>query len=239
MLSNSWDLEETRQLVERQHGRPQLWLLNPCLDSLNERAVYSSYRFIEYKRLLRESIDSKLSKKDLFELTFRPEAKDQNELAVQLYRVRANIVACLQSLHCLADTLAHAIYYSSGLNLSPRTALRERDISNKKVIAALSPLPKFSTVQSILQQVADSAEFKYLSAIVNHSKHRSIIKPVVAVDFRTDAPYAIEFSAFTYAGEDYEMRDVKKVLEPTYSILSSKMAECGIALNAALRAEVP
>ncbi len=236
----SWKLDETREIVERLHGASQLALLDPCLTSLVDRQIYAGYHYHEYKRLLRENIDSKLPEKHILELTLPRDPEYQHEFTTMLKRVGAHVVACVQSLHCLADTLAHAVCYSKGLNLPP-TSLAERRISMKSVMSVISSAEGFGTVHRELKKIDESAEFTYISALVNHSKHRSIVEPVLNVGFLDEPgpPYQVKFARFNYDGKEYDKRDIEQVLEPTYSMLSNIIVDCGNSLNVALRTRHP
>ena len=236
----AWNLDQTRNTVERCYGDGQLALLNPCLASLSDRQDYASYHFHEYGRLLREAIDSKLTDTNIYELTLPRTPEQQYELTTLLKRVGAHIIACIQSLHCLGDTLAHAICYSAGLNIGTN-AIPERQISLRRVCAALSHRLGFQDVQAELGALERSPEFSYLSAVANHSKHRSIVEPGLNVGFLDDPGprYQIKFSRFTYDRTCYEKRDVVEVLEPTYCMLSNAVVDCGNALNSALAAAYP
>jgi len=112
-----WNLEETREHVERRYGDIQLQVVRKCLESVVDRQRYAGYHFHEHKRLLAEHIDAKLASKSIYEITLPFNSQQQSDLDFCLTRVRANIVACIQSTHSLADILAHVVYFALGMNL--------------------------------------------------------------------------------------------------------------------------
>jgi hypothetical protein len=232
----SWDLEETLSSVERLHGCRQVALLRPCLRSLDDRQFYAGYHYHEYKRLLYESIDAQLSEKHIFELTFPRNEESLTRIATLEKKVGAHVVASVQSLHSVVDILAHAVCYALALNLGERP-LGERSVTVKNVMDRLSYVPPLLSMHDVFKDIRANKEFVYLSALVNHSKHRSIVEPVLSVGFLDDPgpPYTIKFSRFTYDGITYDKRNVDEVLEPVYSWLSFQIAACGAPLNAALR----
>jgi len=232
----SWDLEETLSLVERLHGRAQVYLLRSCLKSLDDRQFYAGYHYHEYKRLLCESIDAQLGEKHIFELTFPRNEESLARIATLEKKVGAHVVACVQSLHSLVDMFAHAICYAWALNLGERP-LEERNITLNSVMKGISHVPPLLSIYEVFGNIRAHREFSYLSALVNHSKHRSIVEPVLSVSFLEDSgpPYTVKFSGFTYDGKAYDKRNVDEVIEPVYSWLSFQIAACGAPLNAALR----
>jgi len=90
-------------------------------------------------------------------------------------RLAAEAAACASTLHCLLDTLAHAVAYSLGMNLGA-DAFSEKQISlgavKKRLTNGAAP-----AVALALATIDHSGDVTYLEALVNHSKHRSVIRP--------------------------------------------------------------
>ena len=215
--------------------KTQLELLGPCLQSLADRQFYAGYHFHEHKRLLTENIDSKLNGRHVLELTFPLNTETQVAMHTLLKRVAANVVACIQSLHCLGDTLSHAACYACGLNLNT-PPLADRKITLRAVEEALAANPIYVRVGGALTELRKNPDFLYLSALVNHSKHRSIVAPRLHVDATgvSGQHYSLRFAAFQYDGKLHDARDVEAFLEPFYSWFSFHIVKCGNTLNAAL-----
>lgn len=230
-----WNLDRTREHVLRRYGDNQLQVVRKCLESIIDRQRYAGYHFHEHMRLLEEHIDAKLPSTSIYKVTLPLDAHLQADLDFCLTRVSANIVACVQSMHSLADILAHVIYFASGLNLQPRP-LSEQAIYIHTVAKRLSADDMYYPVTEILEEIAGNSDFVYLSALVNHSKHRSIVGTVLSVDPPADGrpPYVLLFDEFSYKGMTYERRPIQPYLEPTYSWLSSRIVDCGNALNSVL-----
>lgn len=228
----SWDVGKTRELVEKIYGPPQLKAIRPSLESLVERQIFASYHFYEYKRILHRHIDSRLGEKHILELTLPLTTTDQYRADNALNQAAANVIACLQSLHCLLDTLAYVIYYCSGLNLTP-DALPERDISTNRVASKLRSRSDFSKVLDAFDALSSHQLVKHLSALINHSKHRSVIRPSLNIDLRkADGPsYVLEFPEFVYDKKTYQAVDTERFMEQVYEVLSPKVVECGNHMN--------
>jgi hypothetical protein len=231
-----WDLETTRELVGQQHGTAQLELLAPCLQSIADRQFYAGYHFYEHQRLLRDAIDSKLDDQHILDITLPLTPATRVAMHELQAKVGAHVLACTQSLHAIADTLAHSVYYAVAGNLGP-SALAERDIGIGSLVRFLAARPQYADVSKQLSELRDHQGFKYLSALVNHSKHRSIILPGlhVAANGSAAKQYQIKFAAFSYGGTHYPALEVVGFLEPFYSWFSGQIVETGNALMSALR----
>ena len=136
-----WNLEVTELLVRTAHGDHQAGLLEPCLRSIADRQIYAAYHYHEYKKLIHENIDSKIAGRHLLELILDPNEINRGDFYATQKHIAANVIACAQNLHCVADTLAHAAYYASAINLSP-TKLVERAINLSAVSKALIQIPR-------------------------------------------------------------------------------------------------
>ena len=119
-----------------------------------------------------------------------------------------------------------------GLN-NGANKLKEQEIYIGSVARLLREIPEFGELTKILEGISTHPDFIYLGALVNHSKHRSIVGTVLSVGPPVDGtpPYALLFDEFTYREIPYVRRDIKSFLEPTYAWLSQEVVNCGNALN--------
>lgn len=231
-----WEIAETRTLIELRHGLSQLRLSQHCLRSVTERLRHARYHFQEARGLLKSRIDDRLSTKSIYTLTWPTDGESWNELDNCLMRVEANAIACAQSIHSIADILAHVVYFALALNLE-RKPLREQDVSFVSVRLALALAPKLAGVLRPLDALESEASFTAVEAIVNHSKHRGIVEPRLSIEPpNAVAPYAFEFGAFTYRNVQYAEREIEQVLAPAYEAASKAVVSTGIELNAVLLA---
>jgi len=228
-----WDLTQTRTLIDELYGKAQLDIARESLNSVVDRQRYAQYHYGEIKSLLKAHLDSELAQnKSVLHVILGGDAERQNELDWCLVKVGANVIACLQSMHSLADILAHAVYYSLGCNRSPG-GLSERAVALQSVQRHISGTPDCATVSLLLSSISGEGEFKYLGALVNHSKHRSVIKAGLWADMTQPAPepYTLKFQPFTYNGTTYERREIWPFLEKEYDRLSMIVVATGHALN--------
>lgn len=233
-----WNFYETLDHVAHRDGDANLCAIRKGLESIRDRQRYAHYHFQEYRRLLSEHIDDRLTSKSIYEITFAFEPNQREELDLCLSHASANVVACVQSLHSLGDILAHVVYFALGLNTG-ESKLRERDVSLSSVARLLKQNPAFVKLVTIFDGILSDPEFVYLTALVNHSKHRSIVDPVLSVDPPVEGqpPYVLLFEAFTYDETPHPQHNIQSVLESTYDWLSQEIVECGNALNLVLLGE--
>lgn len=230
-----WDISETRRLIEQHHGSEQLRSARYCLRSVTERLRHAQYHFQEAKSLLKENIDDRLEAESIHMLAWPAEPDKWNALDHYLMKVEANMIACAQAIHSIADNLAHVVHFALGLNFGP-LALKERDISIHSVAAVLAArAPKYAEVEHSLRTFLAESSFATVSAIVNVTKHRGFVESRLSIEPPDhQGPYAIEFGAFAYRGEKYPEREIEEVLAPAYAVASRAVVDTGNAINLVL-----
>ena len=232
-----WSLEATKNAVSARFGDSQAERLWDSLQSIHKRKYIAGYHFHEYKRLISEKLDPKLAVKHPLELMFAPDDDERQSIHTLRLQVVAHVLACMQSMHALGDTLAFAIAYSLGFNQGDN-GLQDSKIGIDSVLQRLESDVLCHEIHRALRGIHTNSEFIYLADIVNHSKHRSVI----AVDFHFDATgeasalYELRVPAFSFKSRRYQQRDVASLLEPLYAWLSPEIVQCGHALNTTLGA---
>ena len=227
-----WNISETRKLVEARYGRAQITLARHCLRSVTERLRHGQYHFQEARALLKSHIDDRLPSESIYTLAWPTDPEAWSDLDHCLMKVEAHMIACAQAVHSLADTLAHVVYYSLGLNSSP-TELLEQVVSVDTVLEALATLsPARSAVAAPLASLRTDPAFVLVAAIVNHSKHRGFPESRLSIEpAHTEAPYAMEFGAFAYKKQQYAEREIAEALAPGYEAASRAVVDTGNAIN--------
>ncbi|MDH5821554.1 hypothetical protein QFW77_00905 [Luteimonas sp. RD2P54] len=67
---------------------------------------------------------------------------DKRQFSTAQFQAYAHTVACVQSMHAVADSMAHFAYHVLGANLDPATHIKkERDITWSKVSKKLAQGP--------------------------------------------------------------------------------------------------
>jgi hypothetical protein len=223
-----WNLKQLRDDVANLYGREQLERLKPSLESVVQRQRYARHHFLESERRIKEVMaDPVRAEKHPLELWDDEEVNQAHDDA------RAEIVACVQSMHAVADILAHVVYFALAMDGSSGTALKERDISVKRVPKQLPA----GAIKEMLDELKGHTDFVYLEALVNHCKHRSLIP----IPYHYDLSGALcpkqgfWFADFTYDRTFYIAREAEAFLKDEYKRQSRLVIDIGNALNAEVR----
>jgi hypothetical protein len=229
----NWSLDQLRQEVERAFGREQRLLLEPCVQSVADRLIIARYHHDQAEKLINDAVGDKEIPELVGWMLGSSNSEKQNYAWVRL-QSNAHVIACIQSVHCLADTLAHTVYFGMGLNLNPMTKMRERSINARNVIKALHD----NSIKAPFLTLLDHANFLYLDALVNRSKHRSIVAVQYSIDLGPDhvEPPGLKFAAFEHDGKAYPNSWVKATISGEYKRQDEIIRTTGRALNDAVAA---
>lgn len=229
---STWDLKALRDDVELLYGRDQRKDISPSLDSILQRGEFAKFHYREADRLMIENIPSEEKHGEIMMMLFGgDDASDAFEEV--RFQAAAHITACVQSMHATADILAHALYFALGMNLTPKTTLEPHRIGLKAVL----PLVSNNHIKRLVSKLRHHDGFRYIEALNNHSKHRSIVQTPYSLSL-IDGPvsHGLKFSEFEYSGKKYEARWVKQALSDEYKRQSRLIVSIGQSLNEALNA---
>ena len=227
-----WKLEETEQLVRGKFGLKQLEDIKPVLQSLYYRQAYASYHFQEVLRLYSEFCSEYLEEDEQLDHLIEDSTLEFNAL---MERTGAHAVACLQSLHAIADILSHAIYFS--LNLKSVKSLKDGAICIGNVMKLMDGKGEFQSIHENVDALVRSDDYLYLEAAVNLSKHRRVVVPCLPGDWddsERDTP-EIYFMQFTHKEKKYKQRSIKSAVVPIYEEITRLVIAVGHDVNAHLR----
>lgn len=237
--SLTWDLEEARALILRRFGKAQLELARQSLGSTIDRQDFAHYHYHEASNFL-DAYIAKISSSPNGALRSIFGAADEEEecdFNVRIAKIGAHVTACVQSMHAIADIFAHGVYYALGYNLQS-SPLPERGINIRSVTTKLNESFTHKDLGIALAKLSSGDDFKYLSALANHSKHRSLVKPALWHDMTgtAEVPHTLQFQDFVYDGISYPRREIRPFLEAEYNRQALLIVQTGQHLNAALRA---
>lgn len=233
-----WNLVELRRNVEVKFGRAQLELLRPCLDSVVSRQHYASYHYHEAKKRFDAILGISADEESLFMRMLGTEDADGESYRQNEWEAGAHVLACVQSLHALADTLGHAIYFSLGMNLVKKTALGERQINLQSVIDKLAGEFSGRTLVVLLKSLINDDDYTYLSDLVNHSKHRSVVRASVQIDMTGAQSHGLIFASFRRGDVHHPQRRVKELLTAEYDRQARLLVSIGQTLNLSVQSEI-
>lgn len=183
-------------------GDDQVDLFRFSLTSLRDRIEYAQYHLDEARRLMLPYTGAEGPKP----------GDDHQPFMRAMTHTGAHVLACLQSLHACADICAHVVYFGLGSNLEPKP-LKESAIDARTVLARIATGP----VSDALRTLVEGPEFEYLDAVVNRSKHRTVIYTVYSFEPRDAADvsswHGVVLWRFERSGKAYPIRRAEAFLE--------------------------
>jgi hypothetical protein len=163
-----WDLKQLRTSVESLYGRSQRTAISPSIDSIEQRRGFAAYHYHEALRIMKEATTTHESDMDILLLIMEADAEASSEFRWASFQAAAHITACVQSMHTVADMLAHTLYYAYGMNLDKEKAVDAHRVGIRTVSQRLPE----GKVKDQLKSLVEHESFVYLSALTNHSKHQ-------------------------------------------------------------------
>jgi hypothetical protein len=133
----------------------------------------------------------------------------------------ANLIACAQSLHSMADIFGQAVYITLDLD----TALPKPINEKRRYLAVINDeLKKAALVPSLTAKIDElllSRQFVYLKDYMNVTKHRALVRTAYSVSFKAEASHGMKISDFKYEdrahaakwSNDFFDKDVSEVIE--------------------------
>lgn len=119
-----WDMNRTRELIGQKYGAAQLATLRPVMRAVTIRLEHARIHYRDYKHL----VDTHLVKPlqdgvPAWNLMF---VSDEDEVGANnpfFISCEAQVYACVQAMHAIADNLAHVAYYALGWNVDNKPPL--------------------------------------------------------------------------------------------------------------------
>ncbi|WP_372947817.1 hypothetical protein [Mariniphaga sp.] len=210
----TWKPSELRDKVNNRYGEKQVQLFEPAMSSFSWKLLIANYHADEHgkiiKRLLRRQTGSKNERLLKIALNF-----GSNELVqknnIDLFTAEANLIAFAQTLHSMADILAHIIYYS--LSEDSFIPVDEDRISLRYILEKLKDLPEFSPLKAEIENLINLSSFQYLNAYVNTVKHRRLISSNLFTSLIDKKSFGFKIMAFEYRNMSYNEKNSKDFIE--------------------------
>ena len=218
--------QQLKRYLRDLRGDDQVDLFRFSLSSLRDRIDYAQYHVDEAKRLM-----SPYTAGD----GPRP-GDDPQPFKTALTQTAAHVLACLQSLHACADICAHVVYFGVGSNLDPKP-IKERLVGARTVLARIPDHPTSQALRSLVE----NPEFEYLDAVVNRSKHRTVIYTGYTFEPRDSAEarswHGVVLWRFERLGRAYPIRRSEEFLATELDRQRSVLSAVAAALEEHLHAE--
>jgi hypothetical protein len=214
-----WFLKGLKDAVEQIRGKTtadELWL---CLIAFNDRHFYAAYHYAEVLRLVKAGLGGREDAQSvLIDIVLGNDEAASSVFRTHRKQAWAHVLGCLHNLHVIADIMGHVIALSLGLKVKGR-------ISMYNVRKLVTDAPMAGMLTSWL----DHADFTYLDAVVNFSKHHSLVREQLAVDLTAtrEVPFGLKLSSFTHHGETFAERWVTDALPALYDRQSPLVIRVG------------
>jgi leucyl-tRNA synthetase len=225
----TWNFDSLVANVAAKHGIEQSTKLQECLSTLADRLWMAKFRYSEAKRLLSSHLDVENRIEPVL-LEFDISSAASNQYHVDKKSAFAHVAACLQCAHTLSDTLAHVIYFA----LAPPSKIAEHRIAARTVVEEITKNSSWTKITSRMNALCEHFDYVYLSAIVNHSKHRSLLSPEVVhvVDGGSQQLWSLEMNGFYRPDSYYFKGDVLPFLRAEVLRQSTLIVDIGRELEA-------
>jgi hypothetical protein len=213
----SWNLGELRQRVRLRSGSERLAIVKPSLDSLEQRWRIARYHYQILRRLLAGLSAWTKREGHLFAIAYGS-AEERARLDSVALKITANLLGCLQSMHAAADTFAHLVYYALELDHHSGLRLHIDSLSIKTLQRALHESGRHRALLDRMNELIGHGDFKQLEALVNYSKHRAIVEPVIHADGMEgiSSTLTLGLPPIEYKKISYPERPVETFLEAEY-----------------------
>jgi hypothetical protein len=236
MQKSSWNITEFRGLIKNHLSQDKIEKLNSSLKAIIWKINICKYHVEEYRETMKQTFSDDLPPvvqavgKVLHQAARTTEGKLFDEAC---FKAEAHIISFAQSLHSIADILAHVLLYSFKLDSSIKN---ERDINLYKVCDMLKRGDIEPRMVEKLENCQFSNEFRYLNGFVNVAKHRSLVPSNYSVDFFKEQ-YDIQIQGFDYNEKNYPIKWAHDFTARDFEQLLHLIQQISITLNEHLRNE--
>lgn len=235
MTTPKWDLRLTQQLLLRKLGKRHQ-ATSDSLFSILDRLSHARYHYHQVAGPWADIMERARSAEERWHILGWRDNDDEESHRRRDERIErsANLVACVQALHAIPDTLAFLLFYCLDVTLPPKRY--ESDASVKNLITWLTNHPDAGPFVDLLSRLIAPPSYTHLEALSNHAKHRSIVSDTMHADVTgTDkVPLRLRFRAFAFKGKDYASVDALPLLQEEFDRINPLVLECGVLLNAYL-----
>jgi len=218
MSTTSWNLKRLQEHI-RVSKQPYAALLD-LVQSIGRSDQIFRFHLINARDALKGIInDTDPSGPENFMLILGGSDRQEEYQAARLAS-EAHLIGCLHAARGMADVFSHLL---NGLLLSNSIAVDQCDIY--KVKAALPSSPLKTQLTSLLE----SHWFKYVSAFLNTTKHRRLVKHNMSISL-VENNVGAQVGSFEYKGETYPQYWVHESLEGVLTVKNGLVA-LGCTLN--------
>ncbi|MBD9629785.1 hypothetical protein [Pseudomonas sp. PDM19] len=223
----SWDAKELREAVLKLYDGEARNIASEAAGSLSDRLWFVEFHYFECKDLLERQLPQVSSEEEVFCRLFNVHDEHGEEFEIIRRQSQAHLYACIQSLHCVADTLGSLL--NATLSLGLKGAFYSHNVLEKLVAEGMVQI--YQPFSALIHH----PDFVYLNALVNRSKHTSVVAIPYAVDYVADGRHGMQFSAFRQKGTPHDKRWALEFVASETDRQSRLVVIIGNALNAELK----
>lgn len=231
-----WNIKLTGEMVAEIFGVPQWKKAQSSVRSMTDRPQFGRYHYHEALGMMSEYVDSRLKEVGLWGIY-----EDYEEFSDLMLKIRANITAFVQSLHSVADTCSHMLYYSLALDKNDKP-LSEREICANSVLRCLKQKCKsesgvYEKLEKLFRELTTGDDYTYLAALSNTAKHRSIVRSELNEDAtgKREEKWILFLESFSYAGKKYRKTNARVFMQKEHDRIQHLTVKIGVELNDVLK----
>lgn len=143
----------------------------------------------------------------------------------------ANLIACAQSLHSMADILGQVIYLALNLDRALPKPINQRRRYLGVINMEMKKADIATNLTAKVEKFLCSNEFRFVSDYVNVTKHRSLVPAAYSVSFTERSLHGLKMSAFKYEDREYEARWSNELLDRDVKVILEMIIEIGEEIN--------
>lgn len=233
----NWNRKELFDQVSQRHGEAQADLVKPALISSGWKLFIAQYHADESQAIIGKLIShsSKDEYVEIVKLIFEQAAGTDKgrEFALAQFQAEANMIACAQSLHSLADIFSQIIYFSLNLDKNLKNPIPQEKRYLFNINKAIANIPQFIKLHLELNHLLKSEQFEYLNAYVNTTKHQSLIPSTYSVSFveNIEPTHGLKIAEFEYNGNPYKAKWSKEFFETDFNYFEKSFVNIGNEIN--------
>jgi hypothetical protein len=230
-----WDMNETRALVLRLHGKSQLECARPSLRSVADRLIYARIHIQALEAAIKTYLLPERREQEFFEIILTDSGDAWPDFNQFLREIGAHATAGIQSLHAIGDLLSHAIYYSCAMDVE--NPIKERGISVDVIVRRLSGKANAINLCKLHATFGSKGDFQHLAALSNRAKHRSLVLPSLTEDLTGQGPERlfVLMQAFDHDAANFPAVNLLEFLVSQFEAVGRRANEVGNELNDLLR----
>lgn len=208
MARFTWNLKLFRHFANLRRDPATARMAISAADALSRDLRFAAYHAWTARSLLRDALASIRRVEDppgvaaLWQILREAEpGRTEFPLREADFKASAHIVAFFRAAHAATDLLAPVVYWGLGLDkklpkpISP-SALRPSTVTDQMRQHSAHP-----RVSAAWKKLLDLPSYRYLKALTNTMKHRSLVKARFAVsaeEFKSDARHGLQVGRFVY-----------------------------------------